>query len=530
MKIRIFFLILVFPPFFLFSAGQKNISSDRDNPVFSLPYKNLTFPSNPLHIQDPDILRLTGALYQGLTRPDPETGEALAALAGEWHEEKQSRVFTFFLKKAFWSNGEPITAEQVRDSWMKALDPLDPSPYSWILMQYIKGAREYVSGEASREDVAVIAVSEDVLKVVLTGSVSYFPQVLTHPVFRVYPFHLFNHHGLDPAHPELWVVSGPYIPEEGNLSEGISLKWNPAYGKQPEGSPGRIRFSPVSDEEEALILFREGSIDWLPGDLFPRQDLQILAGRPDFFNPQALISYFYLINKNRSALKSPEIRKALSFAVDRDSLIRNVLQGEQEPSWSPVPGMQGFSARSPSELLYPLRLEEARKLRNASGFSAGTQLNLLIIDSPGHKSVAEFLTGLWEAELDISFSITAVDSLTFYELRRTGQYDLALGGWRSEIRDPFPFLSLFLTGESPLGGSYSSAEYDSLLIDSALEQDRDKRMELLKKAEEILCQTDPAVIPLYFSTVPQLFRKDLWRGFYSNPQDVHPLTALRIRS
>ena len=252
-------------------------------------------------------------------------------------------------------------------------------------------------------------------------------------------------------------------------------------------------FSPVSDEEEALILFREGSIDWLPGDLFPRQDLQILAGRPDFFNPQALISYFYLINKNRSALKSPEIRKALSFAVDRDSLIRNVLQGEQEPSWSPVPGMQGFSARSPSELLYPLRLEEARKLRNASGFSAGTQLNLLIIDSPGHKSVAEFLTGLWEAELDISFSITAVDSLTFYELRRTGQYDLLWGDGAAKS-GILSFSLPFSYRRIPLGGSYSSAEYDSLLIDSALEQDRDKRMELLKKAEEILCQTDPAVI------------------------------------
>ena len=97
MKIRIFFLILVFPPFFLFSAGQKNISSDRDNPVFSLPYKNLTFPSNPpLHIQDPDILRLTGALYQGLTRPDPETGEALAALAGGGGMKKNSRGYLHF--------------------------------------------------------------------------------------------------------------------------------------------------------------------------------------------------------------------------------------------------------------------------------------------------------------------------------------------------------------------------------------------------------------------------------------------------
>ncbi len=529
MKIRIFLFMLLFSPLFLFSAGQKDTSSDRGLSVFTLPYRNHSFPSNPLHIQDTDILRLTGALYQGLTMPDPVNGGAAAGLAREWQGDEQSRVFTFILGESFWSNGEAITAEQVRASWMQALNPADPSPYAWILMQYIKGAREYVSGETSPESVEIHAEAENTLKVVLTGPTPYFPQVLTHPVFRVYPFQMMGEKGLDPLHPDQWIVSGPYIPVSGSVSEGILLKRNRGYGILSEEDAREIRFLPVPDAQEALKLYREGTLHWLPRDFFPLEELPVLAGRPDFYNPTGLTSYFYLINQQRPALKNPLIRRALSSAVDREELIGYVLQGAQEPAWSPVPAMEGFSTRNPSELLYPLRLDEARKMRNASGYSAAAPLNLLIMDSPGHKSVAEFLTGRWEDDLGISFSITAVDALTFYELRRAGQYDLALGGWHSEILDPFPFLSLFLSGNSPLGGTYSSVSFDALLIDSALEQDRDKRMALLKEAEEILCETDPAVIPLYYSTVPQLFRKDLWRGFYGNPADVHPLDSLKNR-
>ena len=337
---------------------------------------------------------------------------------------------------------------------------------------------------------------------------------------------------MDWEHPEKWPVNGPFLPEKRGGQGDYLLKWNPSLEDLPRNRPEGIRFLPVSGSEEALQLYREGVLHWLPRDFMPFEQLLMLMNRSDFFRPTTLASYFYVINRASPGLDDPGVRKALSLAVGREELIQKVLQGAQQPAWSPVPPMPGFSSRYPSERLLPLRQEEASRLLDKAGYSDRSSfpvLDLLIIETPGHRAVADYLSRLWETGLGVRVSIVAVDALSFYKQRQEGRFDLALGGWASAVCDPSSFLSLFLTGESLMGGIYSSGDFDDFLIESALENNRDRRMALLKKAENLLCSTDSVVIPLYYSTAPQLFRKDLWGGFYTNPLDIHPLRSIKTR-
>ena len=175
MKLRFFLLIILFFPVFLYCKGRGEVPEDQLTPYFVLPYNTRSVPENPYHIQDPDILRFTGALFQGLTVPDPVSGEAAPGLAERWSYDPDALSFTFFLKESVWSNGEALTAEQVRESWKKALDPGNPSPYAWIAGEYIKGAREYISGSAPWDVVEIRLNSDNALEISLTRPAPYFP-------------------------------------------------------------------------------------------------------------------------------------------------------------------------------------------------------------------------------------------------------------------------------------------------------------------------------------------------------------------
>ncbi|MFM8655178.1 MAG: ABC transporter substrate-binding protein, partial [Verrucomicrobiota bacterium] len=83
--------------------------------------------------------RLCAALYEGLTRRDAR-GKSVPGAAESWTVSPDGRTYTFSLwENLQWSNGDPVTAEDFRYSWLRALEPATGSPYAEIFY-FIRGA------------------------------------------------------------------------------------------------------------------------------------------------------------------------------------------------------------------------------------------------------------------------------------------------------------------------------------------------------------------------------------------------------
>ena len=182
--------------------------------------------------------------------------------------------------------------------------------------------------------------------------------------------------------------------------------------------------------------------------------------------------------------------------------------------------MNGFSPLQPEETLQDLRRRKAVELLNLAGFPEGKgipALNMIYLESEGHRAVAEFLRDQWRDVLGITVTLSGRDSLSYYNDRKNGSFAISLGGWQGAYPDPMAFLCLFLTGEPVFGRTYSNPEYDKLLVEAALEGDREKRFDILRKAEVLLCLEDAALLPLFYYRAPQLIDLKKWGGLRSQP-------------
>jgi oligopeptide transport system substrate-binding protein len=130
--------------------------------------------------------RLQIGLFDGVTEYHPETAQAIPALAERWEANADNSEFTFYLREAKWSNGDPITANDFVYSLRRGLSP-ELAARSAYLSYYIKGAQAYNEGKGKPEDVGITAVDDHTLKYTLTQPVPFFPGLLAHQFFRPVP-------------------------------------------------------------------------------------------------------------------------------------------------------------------------------------------------------------------------------------------------------------------------------------------------------------------------------------------------------
>src|SRR5206468_6027231 len=116
---------------------------------------------------------------------------------------------TFHLRPGIeYSDGSPITAQDVTDNWFRLIDPQSPSPLSSLLAD-VQGAADYQAGRLSREGVGLRASADQVI-VDLAQPATYFPSVTASPSLAVMPPSMFGQVGTDL--PGDIVVSGGYLP------------------------------------------------------------------------------------------------------------------------------------------------------------------------------------------------------------------------------------------------------------------------------------------------------------------------------
>lgn len=456
---------------------------------------------------------IIASTFEGLMILD-ENEEATYGVASDMQISEDQLTYTFTIRDdAKWSDGQKVTANDFKFSWLRALNPATAAEYAYQLF-YIKNGEAYNSGEATAEEVGIEVVDESTLKVTLEAPTVYFPELMAFPTYMPLREDIVsaNEEGWA-TNPETYISNGPFKLVEWSMKDRFVVVKNENYWNADSIKLPGIEFLIVTDENTAYSSLQSGEFDMV--DTVPSAEIEdaVNSGLATIY--PNLATYMLIINVGKQdtlspdvqeALSNPLVRKALSLAIDRKAIVERVTKAGQVPAYSFVPqGILNEEGEDFASVEYydanQANIEEAKKLLAEAGYPNGEGLPTLefMYNSEGsHKDVAQVIQQDW-AKIGVNVTLTNQEWKVFLNTRQEGQYQIARHGWSGDYVDPMTFLDLWVTDGGNNDAGYSNAEYDELVAKAKAESDQTKRWEYMHQAEAILMEEMP-IIPLYYYT------------------------------
>ena len=476
---------------------------------------------DPALIQGVPEHRIYMALFEGLMNFNAKTGKAELGLAESYKISKDGTVYTFKLRKANWSDGTPITAQQFVDSWLRTLDPATASNYASMPADMIAGAKEYNSGKGKREDVKLRALDRQTFEFTTVGPMPYVIEALTHYAYAVMPIHAIAKYGKDWIKPGNFIGNGPFVLKEWKPQDRIVAVKNEKYWDAKNVKLKSITFLPIEDQAVAYDKYKAGEIDWTP-DL-DQNRIDEIKLRKDYQHTIGTTVYYYIFNTNRKPFDNVKVRKAFAMAIDRKQLCDQVLKAGDVPTGALVPPMGSF-VPTKGNTFNP---EQAKKFLAEAGYPGGKgfpKFTLIYNTSNRHKKIAEWVQQQWKTNLGVDFELQNLEWNTFLDTRsKTHDFSVSRAGWQADYQDPQNYLEVLLkTGSGNNDGLYSNKKFDELMNKANRMPGGPARDKVMMQAEEIAITQDQAVAPFFYYQNMDLINTNKWGGWYTNTINVHP--------
>lgn len=315
--------------------------------LFALPaFSEVTFTignSGDPETLDPQLVysvpeqRISLALFENLLTYDAKTGDPQPGLAESWSQSPDGLTWTITLReKLLWSDGTPITAQTVVDSWLREMDPQTEASYASLLTDLIRGAAEYSSGKGTIQDVSLKALDNRTVQFTTVSPAPYVPDLLPQPAFSVVPMHVIRAHPKDWTLPQNFVGNGPFVLKEWTPQARVVLQKNPRYWDAQDVKIDSLVYLPMEDGETAYSMYVKGSIDW--STVFPPADkLADARKRADYVLSPVLGTYYYQFNLTKPPFNDQKVRKAFAMAVSRSEILGKITQAGQVAALSLTP-------------------------------------------------------------------------------------------------------------------------------------------------------------------------------------------------
>lgn len=484
----------------------------------------------------PDI-RAAGALFAGLTCPNPKTGLPDPCLAERWDISPDGKVYTFHLRpNLLWSTGQPLTAHDFVYSWTRLLTPKNAASYAGLLYPLLN-AEAFNKGKITDPSLLGIrALDDNTLRVELRLPTAYFLDLCAMVTLAAVPSFAIE------ANPDQWIrmvplpVSGPYSLEIWRLNDRIRLRKNPLYWDAANTQNETVDLLPISNSVTALNLYQLGEADILwDKELIPSDLMDIMLKRSDVHPFDYLGVYFARINVTHPPLNNPLIRKALSMAIDRQALVDRVARAGEQPATHFTPS--GCANYTPPEGVGfdPIR---ARQLLAQAGFPNGEgfpTITYMFNASAGgaaktHQKIAVEMQEMWKQHLNINVDLRQTEWKASLAMMNNLEYDICRSSWIGDYNDATTFLNLFSSYDGNNRTGWKNPQYDALIEQANTEADMAKRAKILAEAETILVQESIPIIPLYFYKGIFCFDTNKIEGIYPNPVDHHPINSIHKKT
>jgi oligopeptide transport system substrate-binding protein len=484
-------------------------------------------------VSQPDM-RIVRGMFEGVVRLDPKTAQPIPGLAKSWDISPDGKTYTFHLRtNLVWSTGEPITADDVVYSWIRALKPSTASDYAFALY-YLKNGEDFNAGKITDPSlVGVHALDKYTVRCELKDPIAFFLDLCTFPVMFVVPRQTIEKYG------DRWIMarplpsSGPYELAFWRLSDRVRLVKNPRYWNATNTQSGIIDILPIASPYTAFNLYESGAADivW-DKDEIPQELLDVLLKRPDFHRFNFLGTYFIRFNVTVKPFDDPRVRRALALAVDKNLLVRKIMRAGEQPASHFVPeGTADYA--SPQGLGYDPAL--ARQLLAEAGYPGGKgfpRFEYTFDAAAGgaaktHENIAVELQQMWADTLGIHMDLRQVETKVFWNMQAKLDYQLSRSSWVGDYDDANTFLEMFVSNDGENRTGWKDPEYDALILQANKERDLDAREKIFQHAESILISNQVPIIPLFFYAGVTYFDTNKITGIYPNLLDDHPLEYIR---
>ena len=458
-------------------------------------------------------------LFEGLTRLD-ERGEPAPGVAARWEASADGRTWTFHLRDARWSNGDPIRAADFVYAWRRTVNPATASDYAQALAP-VANAIAISEGRLPVTELGISAPDARTVRVQLNAPTPYLLSLLTKSY--AYPQYepAVRAHAEDWVRPEYIVCNGAFLLREYVIGGRVTLVRNPRYWDAAHVRLQQVVYVPL-DRAMQTARFFAGELMFT--DSFSAEQTAWLRARlgAQVVSAPYLGNFVLGLNAQRPPFAGNRaLRMALTLGVDRETLVRYVRQGLYQPAWTPTPPLPGYHAPLPDWARLPAAARHALAQRYyaAAGYSQQRPLRIELhypTDSDNRRTY-EAVAAMWRANLGAQVETYNEEFRVQLNERHLKKLTLFHYAWIGDYPDPYTFLQLFQTGFGYNDGGYSNPRYDALLTAAGNEADGARRLQLLAQAEAILDE-DVACIPLYYYATRHLI-KSYVRGWTSNIQD-----------
>ncbi|BAK94286.1 putative ABC transporter substrate-binding protein [Tetragenococcus halophilus NBRC 12172] len=346
-------------------------------------------------------------VYEGIYRLD-ENNEPQPAGAAEMAEISEDGL-TYNIKlreDAKWSNGDPVTADDYVYGWQRTVDPETASEYAY-LYGYVENGDDIIEGDKDPSELGITAVNDYELEIKLDTPTPFFDNLLAFASFFPQPQEIVEEKGEDYAKTgDDSVYNGPFTLTEFE-GAGSDTEWsytaNDEYWDKDSVNLDKINVSVVKESSTGLNLFRDGQTDdvVLTGELAQQN-----ANDPEYQSvKEARTSYVELNQEDEdSPFRNKNLRLALSYAIDRESLVEQVLGDGSVASTNLLPEETGkdpdtdedFTEVSDSTLEYdPEKAQEHWEKAKEELDIDSLEFDLLAEDTDSTKRVGEYIQGAW---------------------------------------------------------------------------------------------------------------------------------------
>jgi oligopeptide transport system substrate-binding protein len=472
-------------------------------------------------------IEIVNQIFVGLTAQDVTDGSPALGLAESY--EANGNVFTFkMLQNVPWVryNAESgaveeltdesgavrmVTATDVYNGIVRALDPATAAPYSYVLAGYVTNGVEFNAGEAAVEDLGVKVIDDFTIEITAPEAVSFAPSIYGLWVARPVPSWLIEEFGDAWTEPENIATNGPFALKEWAHEQSITLIKNPFWAGTediPAAKLDEVTFR-FLDPAAAFAEYQAGTMDAVS---VPLEEYERVQADPvlsaEYHTGTNPCTYYVGFDNTEDPMTNVNLRRALSLAVDRQSIVDNVTKAGQIPAqWFSRPGLAAaptmenspdlgikFDPEAAKEAL-ALALEEL----GLSDVSELPPLTLTYNGAAGHGAIMQAMQQMWTDNLGIETQLATLDPTTYFSSLSEEYPMMARAGWCQDYSDANNFLyDVFYSKSSQNDPGFSNAEYDELVVAARTESDQAKRLELYQQAEEILVDQQAAIIPVYW--------------------------------
>jgi oligopeptide transport system substrate-binding protein len=459
------------------------------------------------------------------------------SLAESWEISADAKTFTFHLRDAKYSNGDPIVAGDFVYGWKRLIDPRTAAPYSYVMTEVVGGEELFAMAgaeppasdadiDAALANFGVAAPDDKTFVVTLSTPATYFLSVMSLWVTVPIQEKWITSEGATETGG--YVSSGPFMLDSWDHNAQIVLKPNPNwYGEKPTLTEIQMPiFAELADAQRAYEADEVDSVYPVP-----TEDIQRIKGDPAFADQYseiptlgiAMYDFNNGVNPSGEGIQArcqdpkacptmnKDFRIALTEAIDKQGFIDATFAGIGQVANSFVmPGLPGYDETINP---YPMNLDDAKahmdKALAALGYSSASEIPPLKFGfntGAGHEPRVAFLAEAWRQAFGLETDQIGSEFSVFLTQRTEGEYDISRDAWGAD----YPHANNQLNGLFTCGGGNNNSQYcnpafDALILKAAAEPDQGKQADIYKEAQRLMMDDAP-MLPLLYRTFPTVVK------------------------